>query len=376
MTWTIHTSYIDVVKFFGYVLIIAHILACTFFLLPSLILDCVMVPIEFGENGTALPNSAERCEYVDHHTGDKSWRTSYDVEDLTASGQYINSLYWSLTTMTTIGYGDRGPSTQGEIVFTMIAEVIGLSVFALLMQQISYLNDVIGAQEQGNKDEKNRIVQFMKYNNLDKELIQEVVKFLNFKSQSHSGHTLRSDRADFRVLSETLRTKIQVKLFKPALTKVRFFGHSDADAEETREIRASFDKIDKDGGGTLDEDEIGHLIASLGNEQLTAADRRKYFEEMLGVELDSIESSGSSRRLSVRAVTFEQFVSIVSSYPLLLKPLFHRSFSVCLAIASELPAVLALYKTGLVVDLSPEMHTKRLRACAVGKLVASKEVLL
>ena len=35
---------------------------------------------------------------------------------------YIDSMYWSLTTMTTIGYGDRGPATESEVVFVMFAE--------------------------------------------------------------------------------------------------------------------------------------------------------------------------------------------------------------------------------------------------------------
>ena len=64
--------------------------------------------------------------------------------------------------------------------------------------------------------------------------------------------------------SKQLRTKIQVAMFKPALTKVRFFGHSDADVLEQKEITGRFNKIDKDHGGTLDEQEIGNLIISLG----------------------------------------------------------------------------------------------------------------
>lgn len=40
----------------------------------------------------------------------------------------------------------------------------------------------------------------MKYNELEHDLIQEVVKFLNFKSQSHSGHTLKEGDKNFSVL--------------------------------------------------------------------------------------------------------------------------------------------------------------------------------
>eukprot|EP01046_Picozoa_sp_COSAG06_P111440 COSAG06_NODE_58035_length_278_cov_0.804469_1_plen_89_part_01 len=76
--------------------------------------------------------------------------------------QYIDSVYWSLTTMTTIGYGDRGPQTAFEIQFVMFAEVFGLCVFALLLQQINKIGDVIGETDDKANDEKNGVVSFLK----------------------------------------------------------------------------------------------------------------------------------------------------------------------------------------------------------------------
>lgn len=70
-------------RFFAYVLIVAHLLACTFFLLPSLILDCVPVPPPLDENGTMIALVGQpKCSYVDDATGDKSWRTAYEIEHL------------------------------------------------------------------------------------------------------------------------------------------------------------------------------------------------------------------------------------------------------------------------------------------------------
>ena len=45
--------------------------------------------------------------------------------------------------MTTIGYGDRGPKTQSEIVFVMVAEFVGLAFFAILLTQINTVNAVM-----------------------------------------------------------------------------------------------------------------------------------------------------------------------------------------------------------------------------------------
>eukprot|EP01048_Picozoa_sp_COSAG05_P023389 COSAG05_NODE_5046_length_1280_cov_6.022862_4_plen_56_part_01 len=49
---------------------------------------------------------------------------------MTPKRLYIDSMYWSLTTMTTIGYGDRGPQTQVKIIFVIIPSVISVDSIA------------------------------------------------------------------------------------------------------------------------------------------------------------------------------------------------------------------------------------------------------
>ena len=48
----------------------------------------------------------------------------------------------ALTTITTIGYGDFGPKMPEEIIFVVVAQVLGISVFALFLLQIQSLYDV------------------------------------------------------------------------------------------------------------------------------------------------------------------------------------------------------------------------------------------
>ena len=54
------------------------------------------------------------------------------VEDL----RWLDSLYFSVITLTTIGYGDFSPSTNAGKVFTMAYVLVGVGVFVALVAEI------------------------------------------------------------------------------------------------------------------------------------------------------------------------------------------------------------------------------------------------
>ena len=55
------------------------------------------------------------------------------VEDL----RWIDSLYFSVITLTTVGYGDFSPTTNAGKVFTMFYVVVGVGIFIALVTQIA-----------------------------------------------------------------------------------------------------------------------------------------------------------------------------------------------------------------------------------------------
>ena len=331
-TWTVHTGVIGAFKFFVLVLIVAHILGCFFFMIPALALDCV--PAEYilpdsgesvyggtigdllethdnsiceGKCGICDPDGAEPPDTIGIIPG--GWRHVYGVEQMEHHVQYIDALYWSITTMTTIGYGDRGPQLQEEIVYTMVAEILGLSFFAMLLNQISVLQEVLGRQQGIANEEKNEVVQFLKHNQLDGNLIQEVVRFLNFKTKGHSGQALKESdyrrMEHFRELSEPLRQKIKEEIFIRPLREVRIFGRSKKDKKEVQNLKKLFDSIDTDGGGSLEQEEIKKLFKSLGIDDVSTAEVSSMMVEMKMHNPDTAIPQSEDRD----DVTFEQFQS-------------------------------------------------------------------
>ena len=52
-----------------------------------------------------------------------------DPENINSAELYIIALYWSVTTVTTIGYGDITPGTMPEFVVSIVLEIVGAFIF-------------------------------------------------------------------------------------------------------------------------------------------------------------------------------------------------------------------------------------------------------
>ena len=57
----------------------------------------------------------------------------YGVLDADTMSQYVAALYWSLMTVTTIGYGDVSPQTDGERVFALCFMMLGAVLYAYIV---------------------------------------------------------------------------------------------------------------------------------------------------------------------------------------------------------------------------------------------------
>ena len=70
-------------------------------------------------------------------------------EPTTASMRLFTCMYYSLTTLSTVGYGDYSPSSIMEKIFGSIIQIFGVTFFSILMNKFQDIVVSIKGQNEG-----------------------------------------------------------------------------------------------------------------------------------------------------------------------------------------------------------------------------------
>ena len=223
--WAIHSVYIDFAKFTIYVMILAHVLACFFFLWPAVfVVDCAPLPSAESLDVAGSLGAALTTDNNDDCTPLGSWRDSEMLNGAPAGHAYVLAMYWSVTTITTIGFGDVTPVLQCEIIFTIFAEMFGMAFFALLVDQVVRLSDVLDNHRHETNERKNQVIQFMDQNGLDDDFRERVLEFMQFRATSASRRNFDPQDPRFVHLSPAILDEMRTRVFRPILRAVALFN--------------------------------------------------------------------------------------------------------------------------------------------------------
>ena len=140
--------------------------------------------------------------------------------NLSPTENYINALYWSLTTISTVGYGDIVPQNVVEKAYAIFTMLTGFAFFSLLIGQIANLLNRRDPANQHYLENTERLSQFMRYRTLPADLQEGIQEYYQYKWQKRLG---LNEEEFLDTLPLHLKTQVAMQMKTDILEKIPLF---------------------------------------------------------------------------------------------------------------------------------------------------------
>ena len=146
--------------------------------------------------------------------------------EATTYERYIRSFYWTITTLTTIGYGDITPDTSAQTFYVILIELLGAGMYGLVIGNIANLIANIDVAKTQYKEKLDKINTFLKYRNIPVDMQRKINDYYNYLWESRRGYDESSVLAD---LPDPLKESVSLYLNKEIIEKVPIFEAASLD---------------------------------------------------------------------------------------------------------------------------------------------------
>lgn len=145
--------------------------------------------------------------------------------------RYLRALYWSITTLATIGYGDLTPVTNLQIAYTMVVMLLGVGVYGYVIGNVTSLLANIDLAKSHYLENMERLSAFMRYRSLPPMLQRRLRDYYAYLWENRLGYDESTVMAD---LPDSLRAEVALYLRRDFIEHAPLF--KGASHELVREI--------------------------------------------------------------------------------------------------------------------------------------------
>jgi hypothetical protein len=235
---------------------------------------------------------------------------------------YVKAIYWSFTTLTTVGYGDISAKSIPQMLYSCAVEFVGVGVFGYILSNMAGLIARSDAAREHHMDNLDKVETFMKLHHIPTDLRSRIRSYYHYMWLNKKGY-------EDHTLLEGLPGKIQSELFfhinQSILSQVPFLKGADQELLEElmNELKP---QIFVPGEKIFKIDEPGHAlyfihngqveIQSRTNDRIALLSKGNFFGEMALIsDRPRMASAVSVGFCDIYVLEKELFDKVVNAHP-------------------------------------------------------------
>uniref|UniRef100_K3WUP8 Cyclic nucleotide-binding domain-containing protein n=1 Tax=Globisporangium ultimum (strain ATCC 200006 / CBS 805.95 / DAOM BR144) TaxID=431595 RepID=K3WUP8_GLOUD len=138
--------------------------------------------------------------------------------------KYVFCMYWSVTTMTTVGYGDSNPGNPVEVAYVTFGVMIGASTFTYVVGTLSSLVDELHVNVDTYRERMDRLKAYLKEREVPKPLAARLRRYYEYYLMQRDDE---NEDTILCALSDNLRSQLVLHLNRDVVSKIVFFASQD-----------------------------------------------------------------------------------------------------------------------------------------------------
>ncbi len=199
-------TFMLIFKLLAILLIFAHLLACMW-----------IMTLTYNPEGMYIESWIHSMGLVDEfHSVSEDAESQFTV--------YTAAFYWAITTLTTVGYGDISPQTNGERIFCIVCMVVGGTLYAYIIGTISSAVASSDAKSREYQLKMEYVESYMGHRSFPRDLYIRVRRhYRHYLSQK----AILDEQQMLNGLSAGLRLEVESYLVDRFATELPIFAHLD-----------------------------------------------------------------------------------------------------------------------------------------------------
>ncbi|KAH9543310.1 hypothetical protein CY35_13G058000 [Sphagnum magellanicum] len=132
---------------------------------------------------------------------------------------YVTSIYWTITTLTTVGYGDLHPVNKGEMIYDICFMLFNLALTAYIIGNMTNLITHITSRTQKYRDSVQAVMDFGYRNHLPRYLQEQMIAHTRLKFKAEG----LQQQETLETLPKAIRASLAQHLFLSTMENVYLF---------------------------------------------------------------------------------------------------------------------------------------------------------